>query len=334
MIHGLDSTSSRQMPGIAKNRPARILSSGSLCLRLLTLALVAAMILAANAGAETVESPPTGPTPTEPAPGAEAPAPPVEPPPAPTGPAPGAEAPAPAPTGPAPGAEAPAPPSETPPAEPPHETPGSGLSVSDQAGNAVPAAEPPEAALGPAASVALPAAPVNAESGGQPVLGRTELAPVNAASLSKSEPSEHGTVASTVRADSESFGCGLNMMGGPSIGKCSPGWDAGGTVPRAADPVAMLALAASLARATIDGPNGGGRGGSADRSPPENPAPSQAPSGAAGGAAVGGASSAPSAFLTLMALLLLAAPHVIRRLRLSCEQWLTAFFVLIPERPG
>ena len=66
MIHGLDSTSSRQMPGIAKNRPARILSSGSLCLRLLTLALVAAMILAANAGAETVESPPTGPPPTTP----------------------------------------------------------------------------------------------------------------------------------------------------------------------------------------------------------------------------------------------------------------------------
>jgi len=39
-------------------------------------------------------------------------------------------------------------------------------------------------------------------------------------------------------------------------------------------------------------------------------------------------------FLTLIGLLLLAAPRAMRRLRLSCEPWLTAFFVLIPERPG
>src|SRR5207245_9401523 len=124
-----------------------------------------------------------------------------------------------------------------------------------------------------------------------------------------------------VRADSGVVGRGLNMVGGPSVGKCAPGWDAAGPVSGDAAPVALLARAASLVRATADGPNDGGRGGSADRSPPENPAPSQGPSGAAvGGAAVGGAGSATSAFLTLMAVLLLAAPHVIRRLRLCCER--------------
>ena len=41
-----------------------------------------------------------------------------------------------------------------------------------------------------------------------------------------------------------------------------------------------------------------------------------------------------SGFLIFAGLLLLAAPRVLRRLRLACQPWLTAFFVLIPERPG
>jgi hypothetical protein len=31
--------------------------------------------------------------------------------------------------------------------------------------------------------------------------------------------------------------------------------------------------------------------------------------------------------------LLLGAPRVLRRLRLSCEPWLAGCFVLVPERP-
>ncbi|HEV7162607.1 MAG TPA: hypothetical protein VGN25_05060 [Solirubrobacteraceae bacterium] len=64
------------------------------------------------------------------------------------------------------------------------------------------------------------------------------------------------------------------------------------------------------------------------------PGPGPAPSGVSGGAATGGSGVAFSGFVTLAGLLLLAAPRALRRFRLSCRPWLTAFFVLIPERPG
>jgi hypothetical protein len=66
------------------------------------------------------------------------------------------------------------------------------------------------------------------------------------------------------------------------------------------------------------------------------PSPSPAPAGgSAGGSAGGGGSGGGlTGFITLLGLLLLAAPRALRRLRLRCEPWLTAFFVLIPERPG
>ena len=64
------------------------------------------------------------------------------------------------------------------------------------------------------------------------------------------------------------------------------------------------------------------------------PPPGPAPSGASGGSAMGGSGLAFSAFLTLAGLLLLAAPRAMCRLRLSNRPLLTAFFVLIPERPG
>jgi len=92
--------------------------------------------------------------------------------------------------------------------------------------------------------------------------------------------------------------------------------------------------AGALAVGRGGGPPGGGHGGAAYETPPMTPGPGPAPSGAAGGAAVGGAGVAPTAFLALVGLLLLAAPHVLRRLRLSTVPWRTAFFVLIPERPG
>src|SRR5205823_14292896 len=234
------------------------------------------------------EMPPEGEAPPAPAPSPETP---------PEGEAP--PAPAPSPETPPEGEAPPAPTERAP--ESAHEPLGAGASGSEQAAGRATAAEPPEPDLGSTASEVLAASAANAESGVPPALAPTELAPVNPASLTKSDSSEHSAAASTVRGDSESFGCGLNMPGGPWIGKCAPGWDAAATVSAAAAPVALLARAASLARATADGPNDGGRGGSADRSPPENPPPSQAPSGAAvGGAAVGGVGSATSAFLTLM----------------------------------
>ncbi|HEY5046155.1 MAG TPA: hypothetical protein VII53_09900, partial [Solirubrobacteraceae bacterium] len=71
-------------------------------------------------------------------------------------------------------------------------------------------------------------------------------------------------------------------------------------------------------------------GGSRSVTPP----PGQAPGGAFGGSATGGSGVALSSFSSLAGLLLHAAPRAMRRLRLSCRPWLTAFFVLIPERPG
>lgn len=93
-------------------------------------------------------------------------------------------------------------------------------------------------------------------------------------------------------------------------------------------------VAASLAAATPGGPPDGGHGGSTSGSPPEGPPTGPAPSGVSGGAGVGAAGLIFSGFLTLAGLLLAGAPRAMRRLRLSCQPWLTACFVLIPERPG
>jgi hypothetical protein len=90
---------------------------------------------------------------------------------------------------------------------------------------------------------------------------------------------------------------------------------------------------ASLPAATQDPPGGSGHGGSAVESPPAGPAPPAPPSGGASGGSMGASAPALSGFLTLAALLLLGGPRAMRRLRLSCEPWLTACFVLIPERP-
>ena len=92
-------------------------------------------------------------------------------------------------------------------------------------------------------------------------------------------------------------------------------------------------VAASLVAATGDPPAGGGHGGSAVGNPPVSPGPGPAPSGASG-SPMGASGLALSGFLSLAGLLLLGAPRAMRRLRLSCQPWLTACFVLIPERPG
>ena len=93
-------------------------------------------------------------------------------------------------------------------------------------------------------------------------------------------------------------------------------------------------VAASLAAATPGGPPDGGHGGSTSGSPPVGPPTGPAPAGVSGGAGMGAAGLIFPGFLTLAGLLLAGAPRAMRRLRLSCEPWLTACFVLIPERPG
>jgi hypothetical protein len=127
--------------------------------------------------------------------------------------------------------------------------------------------------------------------------------------------------------------CELATLGGSATDNCAAGW-LGGKRFLAADPTDFDPGGDSLAATTSGGPPGDGHGGAAAGGAPVSPAPGPAPSGASG-AAVGGASGvAPSAFLSLAGLLLLAAPRALRRLRLSCRPWLPACFVLIPERPG
>jgi hypothetical protein len=99
----------------------------------------------------------------------------------------------------------------------------------------------------------------------------------------------------------------------------------------------VTATAASLSATTAgtdDDAADSDEGSSTLANRPLGPSPGPAPSGASGGSGVGGSGVAPSAFFSLAGQLRLAGPRAQRRLRLSCRPWLTAFFVLIPERPG
>ncbi len=130
--------------------------------------------------------------------------------------------------------------------------------------------------------------------------------------------------------------CELSALGGSATDNCTVGWLGEKRFLGGSSTVGFARVDGSLAAAmTGTLPPGGGHGGSAVGNAPVSPAPGPAPGGASGGAAVGGASGlAPSAFLSLAGLLLLAGPRAMRRLRLSSRPWLTACFVLIPERPG
>ena len=141
----------------------------------------------------------------------------------------------------------------------------------------------------------------------------------------------HAGMTSAQRAGD--FSCELSQLSGRLTDNCAVGWLG---APRfvSAGATDLVTAASSLVAVTLAGPpSQGGHGGSAVSSPPVSPAPSPAPGGAAG-VATGASGIAPlSTFLTLAGLLLLGAPRVLRRLRLSCEPWLAGCFVLVPERP-
>jgi hypothetical protein len=126
--------------------------------------------------------------------------------------------------------------------------------------------------------------------------------------------------------------CQLSVLNGP-LTNCTTGWL--GTQGLAQPgPLRLSSTAVSWSIRGTLAPAGSGHDDSVGATRPATPTPGPAPGGASGSSAVGGSGLALSAFLTLTGLLLLAAPRAMRRLRLSCEPWLTAFFVLIPERPG
>jgi outer membrane biosynthesis protein TonB len=155
---------------------------------------------------------------------------------------------------------------------------------------------------------------------------------------SASPPGAGGGASRAALAASQRAGCELSALGGPTTQNCSGGW-LGAQRPASAPSVVFSSAAVALAGGAPTGgpPSDGGNGGSAVGRSPVSPTPSPAPggvSGISGASAVGASGLALAGFLTLAGLLLLGAPRAMRRLRLLCQPWLTAFFVLIPERPG
>lgn len=126
--------------------------------------------------------------------------------------------------------------------------------------------------------------------------------------------------------------CQLSGLGGAATENCAASWLSHEPL-LVAPPGALVVAAAARASDPADGTPGGSDapfGGGHSFIPPPGPAPT----GAVGGSAAGGAGGGLSGFFTLAGLLLLAGPRAMRRLRLLAKPWLTAFFVLIPERPG
>ncbi len=172
------------------------------------------------------------------------------------------------------------------------------------------------------------------ETPGGPPLGPS--APPEVPSTAKASPPSvgAGVVTSTAQRVRQ-FDCALSAVGYGAAQAC--GSEALSTQRFLSAPSMGLATSAYVAAVAAAGgsASGGGHGGSGAGSPPVGPAPSppSAPSGASGSAA-GSSGLGLSGFLTLAGLLLLGAPRAMRRLRLSCQPWRTACFVLIPERPG
>ncbi|HEY1833394.1 MAG TPA: hypothetical protein VGG08_03070 [Solirubrobacteraceae bacterium] len=201
----------------------------------------------------------------------------------------------------------------------------------------------------PAGVISAVLAPVT-EATTQEVAGTTgsnaangSMPPLAVESSGPSGPGEPPTAAG-VRAAAgqhDGLGCPLSALGDAVSQSCAVGWLGGPSlVPTAqvglGTPTSIV-TAVAAANATSGG--GGDSGSPAIGNRPIAPAPGgSAPGGAAGGAGGAGAGSAGglglSAFLTLAGLFLLATPYAMRRLRLLCLPWRTAFFVLIPERPG
>ncbi len=163
-------------------------------------------------------------------------------------------------------------------------------------------------------------------------LGVAAVGPPEIPTASSAGPPSVGgiTPMSVVQRDRQ-FNC--ELLGEHSASSCSAGWLSAQRVVAEA-PMGLTTTAASVA-AAAGSPPPGSHGGGGSGSPPVSPAPGPAPApSGASGSATGSSGIALSGFLTLAGLLLLGAPRAMRRLRLSCQPWRTACFVLIPERPG
>jgi outer membrane biosynthesis protein TonB len=345
----------------AQDPSTRIVSKGLLYLRAVILVLLGTLVLAGNARAEGAspagatiaadaqgapEAPPVqeaappvqeaAPPPQEAAPPVQAapPAPEAAPPlqatPPVTEPAPPVTEPAPPVTEPAPPATEPAPESE--PVVPVVKEGGEGPPPPPRSPEAVDTSAASRDAVtgGGAAGEAAPEVPnalSESPTGTSSAGGPQEIPATSAQAASVGAPA-----GLTAAQRAGVLNCELSAVGVGMTNNCTARW-LGGQRVLPGSPMGIASAEASFAGATADPPAGGGHGGSAVGNPPVSPGPGPAPSGASG-SPMGASGLALSGFLSLAGLLLLGAPRAMRRLRLSCQPWLTACFVLIPERPG
>jgi hypothetical protein len=236
----------------------------------------------------------------------------------------------------APGAEKP---TEVPPAAPgaerPPEAPTVGsVMVKAPEGKLSPLASTPHDAATPPDTAGKAAPEVPSALNASPTRASTVGGPAKPSATSVAGRSSAGApVGVTAARRAGNLSCELSALGGRMTDNCSAGWS-GTQRLLSASRTGSAAAAASFAAATRGAPTGADHDRSAVGRPPVSPTPGPAPGGASGASAIGGSALGLSGFLTLLGLLLLGAPRAMRRLRLSCEPWLTACFVLIPERPG
>ena len=317
-----------------RKRSSRIVSKRLVCLRPAALALLGSAVFAgtAHAGADAEVPAPAAP-PAE-VQEVQAPAPPVPEVQEVAPPAPEVQEVAPPPP------PAPEVPEVAPPPAPPHEapeglTPPASLAGAPEVTAPAPDAQPTEAAPVPVtqAAEARPEAP-NSLSGPL-IIASTGGGPSASSVTSPARPASVGSPLGTVAAqEAAALSCELHaVVRGGTTDSCFAGWLAARGFPSQSS-IGLATDGASLTTvAAADAFSDGGHGGSAVVRPPAGPAPGPAPSGVSGGSAPGASGLALSAYLT-PGDLLLGGPRAMRRLRLSCEQWRAACFVLIPERPG
>jgi S-DNA-T family DNA segregation ATPase FtsK/SpoIIIE len=195
------------------------------------------------------------------------------------------------------------------------------MQVTATAGQDAAPANSPAAAVGPEASSAPDGAPT------------TTFPIISGESQTPSVESSTDAVALARRViaaqRAEDFTRELGGLGASSTDTYTAGFDSPSLI-SAAFVRGLATGTAARAGAPAPGRSSGSPGGSSPIGPP----PGSAPSGTCSGAAPGGSGTALSGFSTFAGHLLPGAPLAMRRLRLSFQPWLTAFFVLIPERPG
>ena len=196
-----------------------------------------------------------------------------------------------------------------------------------------PASAPdPQAAATPASST--PATEASSASGGPLIVPSTGDGPGEppTASAVASTPVRSVPTRLTAAQRAVDLSCELSGLTAAATDDCTAGWLSSRPL-LSASPGDLVAAAPARA-STPEGGDSGGSGGSFGDNHTFIPPPGPAPSGAVGGSAAGGGGVGLSGFFTLAGQLRLAGPRAMRRLRLSSQPWLTAFFVLIPERPG